>query len=177
MKRLTPLLTGIAAAALIAGCGGSSYSSSSKSTPGASTPAPVNAYGTPAKAPATPAGATAVVSTKHDKLGTVLAGRKGLTLYLFEADKGTASACSGACAQAWPPLTTQGTPTVANGAVAADLGTIKRSDGTTQVTYKGHPLYYFVQDKDSGDAYGQGSKAFGADWYVVAPSGKKIDAS
>jgi predicted lipoprotein with Yx(FWY)xxD motif len=63
------------------------------------------------------------------------------------------------------------------GASASDLGTITRPDGTTQVTYKGHPLYYFIKDKDSGDAYGQGSKAFGASWYVLKPNGSKLDKS
>jgi predicted lipoprotein with Yx(FWY)xxD motif len=61
--------------------------------------------------------------------------------------------------------------------MASDLGTITRPDGTKQVTYKGHPLYLFAKDKDDGDAYGEGVKAFGADWYVLAPSGNKIDLS
>jgi predicted lipoprotein with Yx(FWY)xxD motif len=65
----------------------------------------------------------------------------------------------------------------AGAASSADLGTITRSDGTTQVTYKGHPLYFFAKDKDSGDAYGQGVKGFGADWYVLSPSGFKVDNS
>jgi predicted lipoprotein with Yx(FWY)xxD motif len=94
---------------------------------------------------------------------------------LFEADKGTSSACSGACAKAWPPVTTAGEPTVSGSAVSADLGTTMRPDGTKQVTYKGHPLYFFEKDEDSGDAYGQGSNAFGAGWYVLKPSGEKLD--
>jgi predicted lipoprotein with Yx(FWY)xxD motif len=118
------------------------------------------------------------VATKHNKLGTVLAaGPKRLTVYLFEADKGAKSSCSGACAMTWPPVTTSGMPTATGKAAAADVGTITRSDGRTQVTYKGHPLYFFIKDKDSGDAYGEGAKAFGSDWYVLAPSGKKIDQS
>jgi predicted lipoprotein with Yx(FWY)xxD motif len=100
-----------------------------------------------------------------------------LTVYLFEGDTGSTSSCSGACASAWPPVTTTGTPTTTGSATAADLGTITRSDGTKQLTYKGHPLYYFIQDKDSGDAYGQGAKAFGASWYVLAPTGVKVDNS
>ncbi len=92
---------------------------------------------------------------------------------MFEADKGTTSSCNGACAKVWPPVTTAGAPTAAGGAVSADLGTTMRSDGTEQVTYKGHPLYFFDDDKDSGDAYGQGSKAFGAGWYVLKPSGSE----
>jgi predicted lipoprotein with Yx(FWY)xxD motif len=116
------------------------------------------------------------VSSKHAKLGTILAaGPKHLTVYLWEADKGTKSTCEGACAKVWPPVTTSGMPTVAGAALSADLGTTKRADGTEQVTYKGHPLYFYDDDKDSGDAYGQGSKSFGASWYVMKPSGSKID--
>jgi predicted lipoprotein with Yx(FWY)xxD motif len=70
-----------------------------------------------------------------------------------------------------------GTPKAGAGANAADFGTITRPDGTKQVTYKGHPLYRFAKDGDAGDAYGEGVKAFGADWYVLAPSGKKVDLS
>jgi predicted lipoprotein with Yx(FWY)xxD motif len=118
------------------------------------------------------------VSTKQIKLGTVLAtGAKMRTVYLFEADKGTASACTGTCAQVWPAVTTRGRPTAAGSAVGADLGTITRSDGTAQVTYKGHPLYLYAKDMDTSDSYGQGIKSFGADWYVLAPSGRKIDKS
>jgi predicted lipoprotein with Yx(FWY)xxD motif len=114
------------------------------------------------------------VTTKHGKLGTVLAyGPKRLTVYLFERDSGPHSTCNGPCAGAWPPVT--GKPSAAGGAVAADLGTTKRSDGALQVTYKGHPLYLFVKDKDDEDGYGEGVKAFGAEWYVIAPSGNKIE--
>jgi predicted lipoprotein with Yx(FWY)xxD motif len=70
-----------------------------------------------------------------------------------------------------------GTPNATGAAVSADLGTITRSDGSKQVTYKGHPLYLFAKDKDGGDAYGQGIKSFGAGWYALAPSGKKVDLS
>lgn len=167
----------IAAVALLAGCGSSS-SSTSSTTSAASTPSTA-AQSTPA--PTTTAAASTggeQVSTKHDKLGTILAaGPKKLTVYLFEADKGTASSCTGACAKAWPPVTTDGAPSVAGSAVSADLGTITREDGSKQVTYKGHPLYFFEKDGDAGDAYGQGVKAFGAGWYVMKPSGSKIDAS
>ncbi|HEY0516658.1 MAG TPA: hypothetical protein VGD00_06020 [Solirubrobacteraceae bacterium] len=119
-----------------------------------------------------------MIATKHDKLGTVLAaGPKKLTVYLFEADKNGQSACSGTCAKFWPPVTTSGEAQASGAAVAADLGTITRADGTKQVTYKGHPLYLFAKDKDSGDAYGQGVKAFGASWYTLRPNGSKLDES
>jgi predicted lipoprotein with Yx(FWY)xxD motif len=118
------------------------------------------------------------IATKHDKLGTILtAGPKHLTVYLFEGDKGTRSTCTGACTQVWPPVTTTGAATSSGAAMAADLGTIVRSDGTRQVTYHGHPLYFFARDGDKSDAYGQGVKGFGASWYVISPSGSKVDKS
>lgn len=158
---------------LVAGCGSSKKASTSAAS---STPTSTSAQAsTPSTTPASTPGTD--VTVKHaGKLGTILAaGPKRMTVYLFEADKGTASACSGACASAWPPVATGGAPVALHGAVAADLGTTRRSDGTMQVTYKGHPLYYFVKDKDSGDAYGEGSKAFGAGWYALSPRGSKVD--
>jgi predicted lipoprotein with Yx(FWY)xxD motif len=177
-------------ALLVAGCGSGNSTSAGTTTTNAnaantnsspygetqSTPA-TGTTGTTGTSPA-PASAGVVIVAKHSHDGTILAaGPKRLTVYLFEADHGSASACAGACAQAWPPVTTSGAPTTGAGAVSADLGTIKRADGTTQVTYKGHPLYFFVRDKDNGDAYGQGVNAFGASWYVLKPSGVKVDNS
>jgi predicted lipoprotein with Yx(FWY)xxD motif len=121
------------------------------------------------------AGGAATVKTRHGKLGTYLVDAKGNTLYLFEKDKTKKSTCSGACAKGWPALTTTGKPKAGGSAKASLLGTSKRSDGKTQVTYKGHPLYYFVQDKKAGDTKGEGLDAFGAEWYVLSASGKKID--
>jgi predicted lipoprotein with Yx(FWY)xxD motif len=118
-----------------------------------------------------------LVGSKHSgKLGTILdAGPKHLTVDLFEADKGTKSSCTGACAHVWPPVQSSGAARAAGAAQSGDLGVTTRADGTKQVTYKGHPLYYFARDGDAGDAYGEGSKAFGASWYVLAPSGNKVD--
>jgi predicted lipoprotein with Yx(FWY)xxD motif len=171
-----PLTLGAAAAAavaLLAGCG----SSSSSSSTAASTPTQSTAAATTTAATTTAAASTGeMVQTKHTKLGTILvAGAKQRTVYLFEADKGTKSTCDGECAQDWPPVTTSGAPTVGGSAVSADLGTTTRSDGTKQVTYKGHPLYFFEDDKATGDTSGEGSTAFGAGWYVMKPSGSKID--
>lgn len=163
-----------AAVALAAGCG------SSSSTAGTTSASAPTATTTPAASTsATGASSSAggvMVSVKQSKDGTILAaGPKHLTVYLFEADKGGQSACSGACVSAWPPVTTGGEPQAGGSASSAKLGTISRSDGTKQVTYDGHPLYFFEKDGDAGDAYGQGVKGFGANWYVVAPSGNKID--
>jgi predicted lipoprotein with Yx(FWY)xxD motif len=122
------------------------------------------------------ASGAATVKTRHGKLGTFLVDAKGRTLYLFEKDKSKKSTCSGACAVAWPPLLTSGAPKAAGSAKRSLLGTTKRSDGKTQVTYNGHPLYFFVQDKKAGDTKGQGLDGFGAKWYVLSASGKKIDS-
>jgi predicted lipoprotein with Yx(FWY)xxD motif len=98
----------------------------------------------------------------------------GRSLYLWVPDTSTMSTCSGACATAGPPLIAKGTPTGGAGVTASDLGTITRSDGSKQVTYAGHPLYYFAGDKAAGQTNGEGSDGFGAPWYLVAPSGQQI---
>jgi predicted lipoprotein with Yx(FWY)xxD motif len=118
----------------------------------------------------------ATVSMRSTSLGKILVDGKGVTLYLFEKDKNAKSACSGACAKAWPPLLTKGSPKAAGGASSSKLGTTKRSDGTTQVTYNKHPLYMFIQDKGkAGSTKGEGLDAFGAEWYVLNKSGTKIE--
>ena len=125
-------------------------------------------------APSSHSGA-ATISVRANSLGQILVDGNGKTLYLFEADTSTASTCSGACAQAWPPVTTTGAPKAAGSASQSLLGTSARADGTTQVTYKGHPLYYFINDKKSGDTTGEGVTAFGAGWDVLSPAGDKIE--
>jgi predicted lipoprotein with Yx(FWY)xxD motif len=166
-------------AALIAGCGSSGSNSTKSAAAPQSSSATQAAPAATAPTASESAGSGGVtIATRQAKLGTILAaGPKHMTVYLFAADKGTASSCSAACAQVWPPVTTSSEPKVGGAAVAADLGTVTRSDGTKQVTYKGHPLYFFARDGDQGDAYGQGIKSFGSDWYVLAPTGKKVDNS
>jgi predicted lipoprotein with Yx(FWY)xxD motif len=118
----------------------------------------------------------ATVSVRKTKLGRVLVNSRGVTLYLFEKDKKGKSACSGACAANWPPLLTKGTPKGSGGVKSSLLGTTKRSDGTTQVTYNKHPLYRFKGDANKvGATKGEGLDAFGAEWYVVGTNGKKIE--
>jgi predicted lipoprotein with Yx(FWY)xxD motif len=158
-RRLALGLLPAALALAAAGCG--TGSSSGTTGPTGARPA------------ATPA--TASVATGRTKLGTVLVDGKGRTLYLFEKDKGSASSCYGACASVWPPLTSaKGVAT--GGLPAAKLGATKRTDGTTEVTYAGHPLYTYAGDAKPGQARGQGLDQFGAEWYVLAPSGHKIDS-
>ena len=172
------VLTGglVAAAFVAAACSTGTTASNPNGGPSAApsaapSVAPVVAP-SPSTAPLTSGTAIAVGSTR---VGQVLVDSNGLTVYLFEADKGTTSACNSAsCVQYWPPVLTDGAPQAGAGANASLLGTTMRADGTIQVTYAGHPLYLFISDKKAGDATGQGVNAFGAPWYVVSPSGAMI---
>ena len=158
----------VAAALVLAACGGSSTSSSSGSTPsyGAAKPSTSNTSNS--------SRTTSVVGTKTSSLGTFLVDSKGRTLYLWDADHGSKSTCSGACAQAWPPVTTTGTPKASGTVKASLLGTTMRADGSREVTYAGHPLYTFAGDTQAGQTTGQGSNGFGAPWWVVTPAGKAL---
>lgn len=115
-----------------------------------------------------------MITTKTSSGGSFLTNSAGRAVYLFMADSSGKSACNGACAAAWPPVIAASQPTAAGSAQATDLGTITRSDGTKQVTYDGHPLYYFVGDTGPGTDKGQGVDGFGAKWWLVAPTGSSI---
>jgi len=114
------------------------------------------------------------VDVAKSPLGRILVDSKGITLYDFPPDKGTTSVCYGACAALWPPLTTNGKPVAGPGVRASLLGTTKRKDGRLEVTYNGHPLYYFVTDRKPGQTTGQGVDQFGGPWWVLSPAGKEI---
>lgn len=176
------------AAMLIAGCGGGS--SSTEATTEASEPAAAETeapaeegrYGEEAGAkpaseaePEAEGEATPVSLGEASGVGKVLVDAEGMTLYYFEKDqKGSGkSKCEGACAEAWPPLTTEGEPEAMKGVTAGMLGTIEREDGSTQVTYAGWPLYTFVGDQKPGEDNGTDSKAFGASWYPLHSNGQK----
>ena|SRR6266576_2950058 len=124
--------------------------------------------------PTTPGGHPAAVGVASTGLGDVLVDRQGRTLYLFGRDSGTVSSCMGSCATNWPPLRASRNPAIGSGAKAADVGTASRPDGRSQLTYSGHPLYTFVNDKKPGDTNGEGIKAFGGSWFAVSPSGSKV---
>ncbi len=100
----------------------------------------------------------------------------GRTLYLFEGDKRNRSTLSHAGFAVWPAFTSGGNPQAENGVSAAHIAVIK-SDGKRQVTYYGHPLYYYVVDKTSGETHGQGLKEFGALWYVLSPTGSSVTSA
>jgi predicted lipoprotein with Yx(FWY)xxD motif len=173
MNRTTtwrPALFAIVGAALaVAGCGSSSSTAASSSPAAASSSAAASGSSS-AAAPAVK------IATAKGSAGTYLTGASGRAVYLWVADTNGKSACSGACAAAWPPVLVSGSATAGTGATAGDLGTTTRSDGSKQVTYKGHPLYYFSGDPSAGTTTGQGSDSFGAKWWLVSPSGAAIGA-
>ena len=139
-------------------------------TPSATAPSP-----SPATSPSSPAAAAATIMVATDaKLGTILVDGSGKTVYLFVADKSTSSTCYTSCATIWPPVLTTGAPVAGTGATASLLGTTTRTDGKVEVTYAGHPLYYFIQDKKAGDTTGQGIDGFGGLWWVLSPAGAAI---
>jgi predicted lipoprotein with Yx(FWY)xxD motif len=160
----------VAAAVTLAACGsgaGDPYASASSP---AATPAP-----TAAPVYASPQATGITIKAASSKLGEILVGPSGRTIYLFLADSGSTSNCNTAgCVQNWPPVLTKGAPQAGSGVSASLLGTTTRQDGTTEVTYAGHPLYYFIADRQAGQVSGQGIDAFGAPWYVVSPSGTQI---
>jgi predicted lipoprotein with Yx(FWY)xxD motif len=108
---------------------------------------------------------------KNSRFGSFLVDDKGVTLYIFTKDTPNTTTCYDKCAAAWPALLTAGQPVAGDGLDAGKLGTTTRTDGTTQVTYNGWPLYYFAKDKQAGDTTGQN---VGSVWYVIAPTGDAI---
>lgn len=153
-KRL--VIGAVVATLLAGGCGGMTQSTTSS-------PAPSQAVA-----------GTTIAAAGNAKLGQILVDSAGMTVYLFVADTGSVSTCYTSCPQIWPPIATTGAPHAGTGATASLLGTSKRTDGKTQVTYAGHPLYYFVNDKKAGDTTGQGVNGFGAQWWVLSPTGAAI---
>ncbi len=161
----------LAAALAAAAC-----SSSTSAAPPATSAPPTTSAAPPAASPAASNGGTSAaggvtIQTAHTSLGTVLTDAKGITVYLFEADTTTKPTCYSACVSAWPAVLTTGAPAAGSGAKASLLGTVKRTDGKSQVTYAGHPLYYFIESTKPGNVSGQGVNGFGAHWDAVRPSG------
>jgi predicted lipoprotein with Yx(FWY)xxD motif len=167
-------LLAVLGALAVAGCGGgdSSTTSGSGSRYGGSSESE-NKSASAESTPGAESGAAVVSLGNVQKLGMVLVDSNGMTLYDFHKDKGTTSSCYGPCAEGWPPLLSEGKPTVGNGASSSKLGTTERKDGTTQVTYAGHPLYTFVADKKPGEANGNDVSAFGGEWYALQGNGEE----
>jgi len=158
LRMLLALLAVAAASAILAACSSSGTSSTSGSgSTGTSTPA---------------AATTGNLKTTTIGGATVLTNAKGFTLYSFAPDTSTKSNCNGACAQFWPPV--KG-PATASG-VKGTFGTIKRSDGSTQATFDGHPLYTFAADTAPGQAKGNGLNEEGGVWHEITTSGAAAPA-
>jgi predicted lipoprotein with Yx(FWY)xxD motif len=153
----------VPAAAIALGAAACGSAAASSGTPAASHPA------------AAPPGVT--LETHGGAAGTFLTDAAGRSVYLWHADTGMSSKCVGACATAWPPLTATGSVHAGSGVQASDIATITRSDGSTQITYNGHPLYTFAGDHQAGQTNGQGSTAFGAKWWLVSPAGTAITSA
>jgi predicted lipoprotein with Yx(FWY)xxD motif len=167
----------VAAAALLAaacGSGGGSGNPYGQST--ASISKPTTAQAAPSTAPAASPSTPASVAVADTRLGPVIVDRSGRTLYVFDRDIPDVSTCYEACAMAWPPLLTAGSPAPGQDVNGADLGTTARSNGAVQVTFHGRPLYLFAGDEQPGDTMGQGLDAFGARWYAVSVGGAEITA-
>ncbi len=122
---------------------------------------------------ASPSPATVTINLASTSLGTILVDGAGLTLYEFTPDSAGTSTCTGDCAANWPPLESSAAPSVGTGLTASDFGTITRADGSSQVTFDGHPLYHFAGDSAAGDTKGQG---LAGKWYVVGAEGTMIGA-
>lgn len=163
-RRLSAAVVAVGATLLVAACGSS----------GSATHA-TNASATAGKSAAKTTRLT--IGTAKGSMGTYLTGASGRAVYMWVADSSGKSVCAGTCAQNWPPVTTASKPAVIGGANAADLGTTVRSGGAKQVTYNGHPLYYYIGDSGPGMTSGQGSDGFGAKWWLMAPSGTPIGGS
>src|ERR1700727_571091 len=164
------LAVALGAALLTVAC--SSSGSGSSSAPASAEPA-----GGSTGSAAAAAGSGLVITTKSGSAGAFLTDGAGRAVYLWMKDGKDSSACSGACAGAWPPVTTTGAVTASGGVNMADLSTITRSGGAKQVVYDGHPLYYFSGDSGPGQVNGQDSDAFGAKWWLGDPAGTSITAA
>ena len=170
MSRAISAAALVVAAVVLAACG----SASSASPPSAST----HSTSAPARPSVvsnkTPAAGRPALKAHSSAYGRVLFDRGGRVLYLFASDRHGTSTCYGACAQTWPPYTVKLAPTAGTGVRGSLIGVIRRRDGTRQVTYAGHPLYYFVDDRRPGQITCQNVSSFGGLWLVVDPAGSAV---
>jgi predicted lipoprotein with Yx(FWY)xxD motif len=124
------------------------------------------------KAPAV--AANSAISVKQTSFGKTLTDANGRTLYLFAGDRPNLSTLSAAGRAIWPPFTSTTKPSAGAGALAGDIGAVTGAAGAPQVTYNGHPLYYYVGDNSPGQTAGQGLFEFGARWYVLSTAGAAV---
>jgi predicted lipoprotein with Yx(FWY)xxD motif len=157
-----------AGALLLAGCGGDDDDSGDEAAaPAAAAPT------TTAQSAKSGGGAGTTIKTSSSQYGQVLFDGDERAIYYFDKESGSTSECYGACAEAWPPVLTKGDPQAGSGAQAGLLGTAQRDDGTTQVTYDGHPLYYYVDDPN-GEVLCHNVNEFGGLWLAVQGNGQAV---
>jgi predicted lipoprotein with Yx(FWY)xxD motif len=175
-RRAVLVLPLIAAAIGLAACNSSNAANPSGSSGSSGGGGGGGLYGssTPKQSKAAaPASSGTALAVRSTSLGKILTDGRGFTVYAFDADKGTKSACTGACATAWPPVPATGTtPHVGAGVTQSLVGQATRADGSRQLTYNGRPLYLFQGDSAAGDTNGDGSTAFGARWDALKASGE-----
>lgn len=164
---LAALALGVAAA----GCGGSSSSGAAPASGTNASSGSPGLYGSGGSGSSTSSSAV-TVKTASSPLGTILVDQDGKTLYLFEADSMNKSNCSGGCLALWPAVMANSKATAGSGVSAGMIGT---ATGSSQVTYAGHPLYWFSGDTAAGDTNGEGLTDFGGAWYAVSPAGKAVE--
>jgi predicted lipoprotein with Yx(FWY)xxD motif len=165
MRRTALFALPIVLALALAGCGKDNNTSSASNSSGSKS--------TTTSASGGSSSATPVVKLTSSTFGQILTDAQGNTLYVFEKDAGSTSNCTGGCAQAWPPMTVSGTP-AGTGISAANLGTTTRPDGTTQLTFFGHPVYHYAADSNPGDTTGEG---VGGIWFVVSKDGSPVKSA
>ena len=151
----------LAAVALVAACSSSTHNSST----------------TTGSTPAAGGGSTVALETHSGPMGTFVTDAQGKALYMFAAETSTTSACNSTCQQTWPPLTTTATATAMSGIQASLIATVAGPNGTMQVTFAGHRLYYYASDSAPGDTKGQGFDSFGGKWWLLTPSGQPITST
>jgi predicted lipoprotein with Yx(FWY)xxD motif len=123
------------------------------------------------------AAAGSAISVKQTSLGPTVVDANGRTLYLFQGDRRNVSTVSAAAQAVWPPFTATTKPQALDGVAGGRIGTIPHSGGTAQVTYNGHPLYYYVGDTSPGQVRGEGLNQFGAPWYVLGAHGGAVTSA
>jgi predicted lipoprotein with Yx(FWY)xxD motif len=169
--RLMLLIAQLASAGAMIACGGS-----------AKAPKAIAAAGRPVQSPATVVrsrtrAARIVLRTMTSRYGRVLVDNRGHALYLFTRDTHANSTCAGACARAWPPYLVSGRGRGVAGARSSLIGVTRRRDGSRQLTYARHPLYYYVGDRSPGQILCQDVEEYGGHWWVVSPAGRANTAS
>lgn len=166
-------------AVLVAGCGasGSRGSDQARSTPTKQSMQSPSPASPPPDESVSPSGASArgtIVKTAGSEFGTMLFDRRGQAIYLFDKESTSRPDCYGACAKAWPPVLTDGEPRAGGRVRAGLLGTTERRGGATQVSYAGHPLYYYAHESPN-EVLCHNVTEFGGLWLVVRPNGEPAD--